>query len=317
MSEYVWCPGCGEICLAHKRFCDQCGTSLEGARPVTPAEKLEITKDLYDRRALCARCGLVRPTHQVKFQRNIGLIVVRHIEVIEGNLCQECIEKVFRDFQLRNLLFGWWGVISFFATWAYLFENGTQYARAMKYFRALEQGAVSQPTDSAAESGKKPIGLVGLVLLVLVGICAWGLIATIASEQVASPTSLSTYQAVPVRPTATRWNYPTATPRKYATALPTSAAVAADCLWWWNAVAYVGTQQCICGTVKRVQMGDTVSFVHFGEDKESFYAYSYAYHWKSEDIVGRCVVVCGRIEENYGRPRMRIDGPDQVFFCAR
>ena len=48
--------------------------------------------------------------------QNIGLLVMRFDRSIRGALCKRCISHHFWRCQVLNLLFGWWGVISFFFT---------------------------------------------------------------------------------------------------------------------------------------------------------------------------------------------------------
>jgi hypothetical protein len=64
----------------------------------------------------CLACGRGVPTKNVTLWQNIGVIVMRFHKRIEGNLCRECIDKYFWQYQMTTFFLGWWGVISFFFT---------------------------------------------------------------------------------------------------------------------------------------------------------------------------------------------------------
>lgn len=108
---------------------------------------------------------------------------------------------------------------------------------------------------------------------------------------------------------------PKATPTRYwrpATPTPLSGV----CVPWQQAMQYVGKYQCVCGTVHRIQNSDRTSFIHFADGNEAFYGYSYDYYWEEGALEGKCVIICGTVETNYGRPRILIDDPAwQVYFC--
>jgi hypothetical protein len=56
---------------------------------------------------------------------------------IGGFFCRDCVDKYFREYTLTTLLFGWWGVISVFATPVVLLINFCNLFRA----RSLERVA--------------------------------------------------------------------------------------------------------------------------------------------------------------------------------
>jgi hypothetical protein len=62
----------------------------------------------------CQMCGRHAPTKQVRFMRNIGLLVIRFPRTVDGMLCRRCIDDTFWKFTMITLFLGWWGVISFF-----------------------------------------------------------------------------------------------------------------------------------------------------------------------------------------------------------
>jgi hypothetical protein len=64
--------------------------------------------------------------------QNIGMVVTRQWNKIEGNLCRRCIGAYFRSFTLTTLFLGWWGVISFCVTPLILLNNIARYLLALR-----------------------------------------------------------------------------------------------------------------------------------------------------------------------------------------
>jgi hypothetical protein len=83
----------------------------------------------------CQLCGSVRQTSQVKFQRNIGMLVARQTRSIQANMCKSCVHKNYWDFTGKNLLFGPWGTISLIVTPIYLVTNTVSYVSALHQLR--------------------------------------------------------------------------------------------------------------------------------------------------------------------------------------
>jgi hypothetical protein len=80
----------------------------------------------------CQLCGNTRQTARVKFERNIGLLVLRQSRRLEANLCKTCVGTQFWNFQAKNLLLGPWGMISLLLTPIYLVTNTVSYASARR-----------------------------------------------------------------------------------------------------------------------------------------------------------------------------------------
>jgi hypothetical protein len=79
----------------------------------------------------CDVCGCEGPTKQVTLMQNIGVLVVRFPKTLRGALCRYCIEKHFFQYTLVSMLFGWWGVISFFTTLVAIPLNVVTYLSAV------------------------------------------------------------------------------------------------------------------------------------------------------------------------------------------
>jgi hypothetical protein len=80
----------------------------------------------------CQLCGSTRLTAHVKFERNIGMLVLRQTRRLQASLCRTCVDQQYRDFQLKNLLLGPWGMISLVITPIYLVTNTVSYATARR-----------------------------------------------------------------------------------------------------------------------------------------------------------------------------------------
>ena len=80
----------------------------------------------------CQLCGSMRQTAFVKFERNIGMLVLRQRRYLQGNLCKTCVGKKFWEFQGLNLLLGPWGMISLVMTPVFLVTNSVAYSKAMR-----------------------------------------------------------------------------------------------------------------------------------------------------------------------------------------
>lgn len=98
MSENP-CPSCHASRETLEADCRQCGWSPNAIR---------------DQRCQC--CLADETTAPVTLQYNIGLIFFRMHGSLERLACRSCAGKCFMLYSLITLLFGWWGVISFFAT---------------------------------------------------------------------------------------------------------------------------------------------------------------------------------------------------------
>jgi hypothetical protein len=71
----------------------------------------------------CQSCGCDAPTRYVSFHQNIGALVMRFYEGIEGNLCKSCIHGYFWKYTGVNMFLGWWGYISLVITPFFMINN--------------------------------------------------------------------------------------------------------------------------------------------------------------------------------------------------
>ena len=82
--------------------------------------------------AQCQLCGSMRQTAPVKFERNIGMLVLRQTRRLQARVCKTCLDKTFWNFQGLNLLLGPWGVISLIMTPIFLVTNTVSYSSARR-----------------------------------------------------------------------------------------------------------------------------------------------------------------------------------------
>ena len=97
-------------------------TSPNTTMPLNPANAI----------GRCQVCGNMRQTALVRYQHNIGMLVVRQTRYIQGNMCKTCVTKKFWEYSGKNLLLGPWGIISLVLTPVYLVTNIIAYASASR-----------------------------------------------------------------------------------------------------------------------------------------------------------------------------------------
>lgn len=119
------CNNCGFQNEPDAKFCTNCGTDLS-----TSAENKQqgsVDKYFLKRDKGCQGCGSLAETKEIKFYKNIGMLVMRRHYSLEGRFCKKCINKNFWDYTLTTLFGGWWGTISFIVTPFYLLNNIGRY----------------------------------------------------------------------------------------------------------------------------------------------------------------------------------------------
>ena len=79
---------------------------------------------------ICQSCGVDAPTQKVLFIQHISAVVMFSHKRIGGHFCRNCVRKYFREYTLKTLALGWWGVISVVATPVVLVLNLCNWLRA-------------------------------------------------------------------------------------------------------------------------------------------------------------------------------------------
>lgn len=80
---------------------------------------------------ICQSCGVEAPTRHVTFYQNIGLLVMRFSNTVDGRLCKSCVHRYFWQYTGITFILGWWGVISFIVTVFFLINNLVQYVASL------------------------------------------------------------------------------------------------------------------------------------------------------------------------------------------
>lgn len=70
----------------------------------------------------CQLCGW-QPAAEVSLRRQVGMVVTRRVESLDGRLCKGCGQAAYRSMTNRTLLTGWWSFVGFFANFVHLGKN--------------------------------------------------------------------------------------------------------------------------------------------------------------------------------------------------
>lgn len=239
----------------------------------------------------CQSCRKKALTHKVTFHQNIGAVILRFHRKVEGYLCAECIEKYFWQMTGITLLFGWWGIISFFSTPFILLINLVNY---------LDAGEVRKSATHLGEiqaSWKATV----IITIILIGVIFIAVTANqnsgsqtdnqsqvmAISQPNTNPTHTIRYTAVPTITTAFSARMertPTPRPRQ------------PECLPW-NSVSASdkGKILCVQGIVKNAYQGGDIFYMAFSDDPNDFrMIVLHGYYYK--DIQGLCVMAEGEVK---------------------
>jgi hypothetical protein len=99
----------------------------------------------------CQCCGIEAPTKKTAFYQNIGALVMRFSQSVEGNLCKDCIHKNFWKMTMTTLFLGWWGMISFLVTPFFLLNNIGRYLMALPMPPVPPDASVPRLTNTDRE----------------------------------------------------------------------------------------------------------------------------------------------------------------------
>lgn len=115
---------------------------------------------------MCQSCGVLAPTRHIEFYQNVGVVVLRFHKSIKGNLCKSCISKYFWKFTLIDVLFGWWGVISFVVTPFFILNNVGRYI-----------GSLEMPSNPSEVTRYTPAQRnINFIMLSMGGTIAWAIL---------------------------------------------------------------------------------------------------------------------------------------------
>jgi hypothetical protein len=115
----------------------------------------------------CAICHHERPTAHATFRTNTGLVLFRSTKRIEAMMCFSCARLQFHQSAAHNLLFSWWGIISFLVTPFVLGTNAITYMRVRKRAVLTREERMNGPSPLRAAFLALLSGLPGLLALLL------------------------------------------------------------------------------------------------------------------------------------------------------
>lgn len=98
----------------------------------------------------CEACGVTAPTKYVSFHQNIGILIMRFYEGVEGNLCRNCVNGYFWRYSLVNMTLGWWGLISLIVTPFFIINNLFYYVPTLG-MEGVPEGAAVQSMELTEE----------------------------------------------------------------------------------------------------------------------------------------------------------------------
>ncbi len=76
---------------------------------------------------ICQLCGVEAPTKYVAFYGNMGAVLIRFTESVEGHICKSCIHRTFWKYTPINLILGWWSPTGFVCTPFLIVNNLCRY----------------------------------------------------------------------------------------------------------------------------------------------------------------------------------------------
>ncbi len=82
----------------------------------------------------CKLCGRPRLTQYVHLRSNVSYLFQRRESHLSGFLCFSCLNRSFALYEVKTLLFTWWGLIGIALGPLFLLDNLVQYARRSVLF---------------------------------------------------------------------------------------------------------------------------------------------------------------------------------------
>lgn len=120
------CISCGKNIPSDSKFCQFCGKTLPTTQHTNETET--VREQVVDStRPSCEVCGAHAPVKYNEFYANIGMLLARRQMQVKAKMCKNCTNKYFWHYTFTNLVLGWWGVISFFATSIFIINNAFRY----------------------------------------------------------------------------------------------------------------------------------------------------------------------------------------------
>jgi len=255
----------------------------------------------------CQSCGKIALTKQVSFQQNIGMVILRRYRKVEGWLCAECIEKYFWEMTGKSLLFGWWGIISFFVTPFLLLGNLSDY---------LASGEVRKQATGLSDnpSGWKAVTILSLMTISCFIVFLFYRINNSSTTYVDTPSPrVSTPRAS--RVASNQSSSPTSTRQKAANTQPPRPTSTPSCSLWSEVTASdQGKTLCVYGVVSKAYWagGDDIYYLSFSNDTNAF-SFIVIRNYFIENAQGRCIMKTGEVKTYGQMPYIEIG--KEFFYC--
>src|SRR5438067_6507455 len=98
---------------------------------------------------VCKVCGR-GPAIDVRFRRQIGMIVVARIFTFRGPLCREHGEQIGKQYLNKTLVQGWWGIIAFLTNLATIVMDVSTLSKIRKLDPPVARSAGLSRVDGSA-----------------------------------------------------------------------------------------------------------------------------------------------------------------------
>ena len=173
-------------CLRHGLVeCDACATSE--SLPSTPDREL-ASNDLLlraRRSGECVMCGS-SPATFVTLRQGMGMLFMRRTRGRAAELCRDCGLAEFREMQNATLILGWWGVISFFTNFWFVFGNWGAALKLRKLGTPTRTELIDVPFLRPLPPGRPLYARSGVWVAAAITVVGSYLLATAASSSSAS-----------------------------------------------------------------------------------------------------------------------------------
>lgn len=116
------CLKCKNQVDEDSKFCVHCGSEVR-EEVYNHETEGSVDKYFFDTRNKCQHCGAIKPLRKAHYYKNIGMLLARRNQEIQGYFCKQCNKKLFLEYFMTDLFLGWWGTISFLITPFYLLFN--------------------------------------------------------------------------------------------------------------------------------------------------------------------------------------------------
>ena len=137
----IECQNCGlRQQISTDNLCTRCRRSptalinvIDETNPSVGTEGLQrlvqqVRGDYQQRRGDCQLCQADGPVTYGEFHEQMGAVIVRQHNYVQGNFCKRCFNREFLKRTSVTVIFGWWGIISFFANPFFIGNNLVRFA---------------------------------------------------------------------------------------------------------------------------------------------------------------------------------------------